>query len=599
MKEKHPRDRIIDDQIEQINQLKTQLNEIRAERDQMLASRSWRLTVPLRSFGAFLRRLRKTAVQPIPPDIQENSLRDSEEKSRQIQEQLAHTPLFDAEWYLAQYADVAEAGIEPLQHYIEHGTAEGRNPNPYFDTSWYLETYPDVAAAGINPLLHYIENGAAEGHNPSPVFDTKWYLKTYPDIAASGINPLQHYVVYGAKEDRQPMKGHRTASHFLKASIRNAQRIPSYYVEGDVERLNLVTDSIGPKRLFGGVATALIIASHYAEQSGIPLRIITRDDRANPIHYYNILRLHRVTPPNDVVFYSDFDRDVDGDKNNRLDVSTGDVFFATSWWSAEAIRKTTLQKKFFYAIQEVETFFYPHGDELLRCQRIMRDQDIIFLVNTKLLFDYFKMYEPVVYQNGLVFEPAFPLYQPGRGKNENDKYKLFFYARPNNPRNLFMFGIEVLNIGISTGIIDTEEWDIYFLGDDTPSIRFDNGYEVINLGRLDWDAYAEFLQTVDLSLSLMYTPHPSYPPFDVAASGGVVLSNKCLNKIEFPYSDNVILADLEIESFLESMKQAVALATNSQKRLENFQRDKILRDWNQSLPQLRGKMREFLHGCVN
>ena len=36
---------------------------------------------------------------------------------------------FDAEWYLRQNIDVAEAGVDPLEHYIEHGFDEGRTPN--------------------------------------------------------------------------------------------------------------------------------------------------------------------------------------------------------------------------------------------------------------------------------------------------------------------------------------------------------------------------------------------------------------------------------------------------------------------------------------
>ncbi len=38
--------------------------------------------------------------------------------------------LFDAEWYLREYADVASAGIDPLRHYVEFGAKEGRWPNP-------------------------------------------------------------------------------------------------------------------------------------------------------------------------------------------------------------------------------------------------------------------------------------------------------------------------------------------------------------------------------------------------------------------------------------------------------------------------------------
>ena len=74
-----------------------------------------------------------------------------------------------------------------------------------FDPDWYLRTYPDVAAAGIDPLQHYVKFGAAEGRDPSPLFRTRWYLETYPDVAHAGLNPLQHYLSHGAAEGRLPM----------------------------------------------------------------------------------------------------------------------------------------------------------------------------------------------------------------------------------------------------------------------------------------------------------------------------------------------------------------------------------------------------------
>ncbi len=42
---------------------------------------------------------------------------------------LQRSGLFDGKWYLAQNADVAEAGADPARHYIEYGAAEGREPN--------------------------------------------------------------------------------------------------------------------------------------------------------------------------------------------------------------------------------------------------------------------------------------------------------------------------------------------------------------------------------------------------------------------------------------------------------------------------------------
>lgn len=75
---------------------------------------------------------------------------------------------FDIDWYLQRYPDVAEAKINPAEHYLKFGASEGRMPGPLFDGDWYLKRYPDVAQSGINPLLHFIKFGQLEGRSASP-----------------------------------------------------------------------------------------------------------------------------------------------------------------------------------------------------------------------------------------------------------------------------------------------------------------------------------------------------------------------------------------------------------------------------------------------
>ena len=74
--------------------------------------------------------------------------------------------LFNAEWYLQAYPEVAKADIGPLEHYLKHGAAEGLNPSTEFDTQFYLSKNGDVREAAINPLLHYIQYGREEGRPP-------------------------------------------------------------------------------------------------------------------------------------------------------------------------------------------------------------------------------------------------------------------------------------------------------------------------------------------------------------------------------------------------------------------------------------------------
>ena len=66
---------------------------------------------------------------------------------------------FDKAFYLATYPDVAEVGVDALDHFMTYGWREGRDPNADFSVEGYLATFPEVAATGENPFVHYLTNG--------------------------------------------------------------------------------------------------------------------------------------------------------------------------------------------------------------------------------------------------------------------------------------------------------------------------------------------------------------------------------------------------------------------------------------------------------
>lgn len=82
---------------------------------------------------------------------------DDEEQIRLIEQ----SPLFQPEWYLQQYADVALAGINPATHYLYSGAQEGRDPGPEFRTSEYMAAHPDLGPGGLNPLVHHLQSQPA------------------------------------------------------------------------------------------------------------------------------------------------------------------------------------------------------------------------------------------------------------------------------------------------------------------------------------------------------------------------------------------------------------------------------------------------------
>ncbi|TMU23219.1 hypothetical protein E0L35_14100 [Halomonas sp. ATBC28] len=86
-------------------------------------------------------------------------------ENKVLQEQmglLEQSELFDVEWYLNQYNDIAKANIRLAEHSIKFGAIEERNPTPHFNTGGYVLKYPDINFAGSHPLLHYFRDDIKE-----------------------------------------------------------------------------------------------------------------------------------------------------------------------------------------------------------------------------------------------------------------------------------------------------------------------------------------------------------------------------------------------------------------------------------------------------
>ena len=106
-----------------------------------------------------------------PSENESESGREGDEGNH---ERLAIRGEFDPHYYLTMNEDVAQAGVDPLAHFIEFGWREGRDPNPYFSTKAYLEENPDVESADIDPFYHYIVAGRAEGRRPRPMLGFRY-----------------------------------------------------------------------------------------------------------------------------------------------------------------------------------------------------------------------------------------------------------------------------------------------------------------------------------------------------------------------------------------------------------------------------------------
>ena len=75
----------------------------------------------------------------------------------------------DSEWYKNTYLKEIKTNLSPAAHYMMTGWKMGYNPSLNFDGNQYLKDNPDVAKANINPLEHYIRFGKAEGRRVETV----------------------------------------------------------------------------------------------------------------------------------------------------------------------------------------------------------------------------------------------------------------------------------------------------------------------------------------------------------------------------------------------------------------------------------------------
>ena len=83
-----------------------------------------------------------------------------------IADEIRDSGLFDRNWYLETYRDVALSGIQPLAHFVRIGMKIGRDPGPDFDTRHYMAQVPPDELEGMAPVLHYLRVGREKGIAP-------------------------------------------------------------------------------------------------------------------------------------------------------------------------------------------------------------------------------------------------------------------------------------------------------------------------------------------------------------------------------------------------------------------------------------------------
>ena len=144
-----------------------------------------------------------------------------------------------------------------------------------------------------------------------------------------------------------------------------------------------------------------------------------------------------------------------------------------------------------------------------------------------------------------------------------------------------------MQTAIDRGVLKPDAWNLHFVGISMPNLTLGEGVSVKTYSTLDWASYLALMKRMDLGLSLMYTPHPSYPPLDLAASGAVAVTNRCgLKQSLDHYSRNIICADVDVESLLKGLAEGVELSQNRLQRAQNLAEAGLATSWEHALDKV-------------
>ena len=287
-----------------------------------------------------------------------------------------------------------------------------------------------------------------------------------------------------------------------------------------------------------------------------------------------------------------------GREARAVEVSRSDRFIASTWWSAHVAASAVRALgggRFVYLIQEYEPFTYPMGTfAALATDSYRFPHHALF--STELLRDYFRRHGIGVYAAGAAagdresasFQNAITaIERPTAAELQGRRSrKLLFYARPepHAARNMFELGLLALTRAVETGAVPPG-W-VHGIGTVESGRRVDlgGGVALQLLSRADQRGYAGVLHEHDVGLALMYTPHPSLVPIEMAAAGMLTVTNSFENKTPEAMagiSSNLVTAEPSIDGIAAGLREAVAGVEDYERRARGAE-VRWSRDWDQS-----------------
>ncbi len=102
---------------------------------------------------------------------------------------------------------------------------------------------------------------------------------------------------------------------------------------------------------------------------------------------------------------------------------------------------------------------------------------------------------------------------------------MLVYGRPHVERNAFELIVESIFRWQQRDPIRASRWRVVFLGEDFPPSRVYPVQNAVVRGKVSLARYDDYLSRASVGVSLMLSPHPSYPPLEMAEAGLVTVTN--------------------------------------------------------------------------
>ncbi|MDP3403894.1 MAG: hypothetical protein Q8S03_04325 [Brevundimonas sp.] len=334
-------------------------------------------------------------------------------------------------------------------------------------------------------------------------------------------------------------------------------------------RVNMFLPELQLGTFFGGYHSKISLISRL-QARGVKTRLILVDQPV--VDYDGIARIVGAFPELEGGLMRS-EIEAQGSRTTALEIGSHDALLATTWWSAHivnAMRTALGRERFLYFIQEFEPFTFDLGTNY-RGAELTYDfpHDAIF--STEILRDYFVHAGAGVYgpralkdASALAFRnPITGLKGIARRPRSGRRPRLLFYARPqaHASRNMYEFGVAALRQVVEDLGPELDGWDLVGVGASENAVVKLGGGRVLRLiSKLDSAGYRDMLAGSDVGLALMYTPHPSLVPLEMAAAGLVTVTNACMTKTRAAFagiSDLIDVADPEVPMIARSLMAAI------------------------------------------